>query len=122
MISFGAMNPGESKKLCEDCTVCCDHVAIEIDTPETKEYFEDIIWYVLHGINVYLDNEDCWNIEIMQKCKALDKKGVCKIYSERPAICRNYSHEECERYGAGRYYKKMFKNRKNVLKFMKTIS
>jgi uncharacterized protein len=85
------------EKNCENCGgLCCKYVAIEIDTPETIKDFEDIKWYVVHkNVNVYVDEDDVWHIEFLTPCEFLGEKGECKIYSKRPKICREYSHEEC---------------------------
>jgi uncharacterized protein len=109
-----------SKDLCRGCTICCEHVAIEIDTPRSKEDFQHIIWYVLHeNILVFKDHDNKWFIEFKTKCGSLDNEGLCKIYLFRPNICRDYSHKDCERYAHGKYYKIILKTRKDVLNYVK---
>ena len=85
------------KNTCENCKGnCCKYVAIEIDTPETKEDFEDIKWYVVHkNVQVYVDEENIWHIEFLTPCEHLGEKNKCKIYNKRPTICREYNHDEC---------------------------
>ncbi len=110
----------ENKRLCSGCTQCCEYISLEIDKPKKKEDFESIIWYVLHkNISVYIDEEGDWYLEILAKCKALNNKGLCKIYKQRPEICRKHTQEDCEKYGEGDYYKYLFKTREDVLKFIK---
>jgi uncharacterized protein len=86
-----------SKKTCENCNGdCCKYVAIEIDTPEIEEDFENIKWYVCHkNVNVYIDGEDVWHIEFITPCEFLGEKNKCGIYEKRPKICREYDCDEC---------------------------
>ena len=110
----------KSKDMCHGCTLCCEHIAMEIETPRSKEDFHHITWYVLHeNVFVFKDHDNKWFIEFRTKCKELNKKGLCNIYSQRPNICREYSHTECEKYTHGKYYKIMLKNRSNILKYIK---
>jgi Fe-S-cluster containining protein len=85
------------EKTCNDCNgMCCKHVAIEIDTPETKEDFENIRWFVAHkNVKVYIDEDDLWHVEFSTPCEFFGENNQCKIYDKRPAICREYSQEEC---------------------------
>ena len=84
-------------KTCKNCDgMCCKYVALEIDTPETKEEFENIRWYVAHkNIGVYVDSDDKWHIEFKTPCEFLGKDNLCKIREKRPEICRGYSQDEC---------------------------
>lgn len=81
---------------CKDCDArCCKHVALEIDTPEDKEDFENIKWYVCHkNVNVFVE-DGSWYIEFLTPCEQLGEENKCKIYEKRPKICRAYSEEEC---------------------------
>jgi len=113
------------KLTCENCDAkCCKYVAIEIDTPETKEDFENMRWYVAHkNIIVYVNDEDIWHIEFQTPCEKLGKDNKCQIYEKRPDICKQYSQDECpfhnrykEKHTFNRieeidsYLKKIFKN------------
>lgn len=107
------------KNLCNGCDLCCRHVAIEIDPPEDKEGWNNIIWYVMHeNIFVGIDEDNDWLIEFKTKCKALNKHN-CKIYKDRPNICRSYSIENCEISGEGSPYKVLFTKREDVLEYCK---
>ena len=85
-------------KRCVECKAkCCTYFCFQIDTPETFEAFEDIRWYLCHGeVSVHIDEEDDWYIQIMNRCNMLGDDYRCKIYEDRPLICRHYSHEKCE--------------------------
>lgn len=86
-----------TEKTCEECNAkCCKHVAIEMDTPEKIEDFEDIKWFVSHkNVNVFLDEDKKWYLEFLTPCEFLGEKNKCMNYDNRPQICRDYTHEEC---------------------------
>jgi Fe-S-cluster containining protein len=110
----------ENKDLCKDCTTCCEYVTIELDEPEKKIDFEEIIWFLMHeNIIVYIDEENTWNVEFKTKCKALDEHGLCRIYEERPDICKEYHQDECEKYGHSDYCKVLFKTKDDVINYVK---
>jgi len=76
---------------------CCKSIAIQIDTPKSADDYEDLKWYLYHkGLSVYFDSDKEWLVEIPITCRHLDKKGKCKIYSNRPPICRDFDTDTCE--------------------------
>lgn len=88
---------------CNGCVLCCTNVALEMDKPTTKEEYDQIIWFLMHkNVAVYIDNEGDWLLEYDTVCEALDKNGRCKKYKKRPKVCREYSHEDCLKYGEGK--------------------
>ncbi len=91
------MTPDEkNKRLCDGCEGCCKHVAVGIDTPEDKDDYDNIIWFLLHeNVRVFVDHDNDWYLEFLTKCSALDENKLCKLYNERPNICRKYSQNEC---------------------------
>jgi Fe-S-cluster containining protein len=81
---------------------CCNHVAVPIDKPTTKDDFGDIRWYVAHeNVQVFVE-EGNWYICFLSPCRFLSKDYRCRIYESRPKICRDYDPENCERYGDGK--------------------
>jgi|TARA_Y100000310_G_scaffold149697_1_gene149033 hypothetical protein len=84
-------------KTCKGCKGdCCRYIAMEIDTPKTKEDFEDLRWYVTHkNVNVYVEEDNMWNVEFITPCEFLDEDNQCTIYENRPEICKEYDHDEC---------------------------
>jgi Fe-S-cluster containining protein len=110
------------KKTCKKCSgMCCKYVAVEIDTPEEIEDFEDIKWYVCHkNINVYVDEENIWHIEFLTPCEFLGKNSLCKIYEIRPHICREYNQDECPFHNEYKE-KYTFKKLKDVEKYIEEI-
>lgn len=109
----------EPEDVCINCGGCCNHVAIELDKPESFDEFTEIIWYLMHkNIVVGIDHEDEWYIEFKTDCKAR-KNGKCSIYKLRPQICREYNPEECEHNGSGSAWKHEWHSREDFLEYLK---
>lgn len=111
---------------CKTCGGCCNHIAIEIDKPESKDDFQDIYWYVLHNnVNVFVtedeenDNEETWFVEFISNCSKLDENNLCSIYSKRPKICSEYDPENCTRSDGESEEIYRFNNAEEFLKFLK---
>ena len=66
---------------CNDCGVCCDYVAVEIDPPTSFKDYENIHWYLVHrDITVYIDWEGDWFIEFMSPCENQTASKTCEIW------------------------------------------
>jgi Fe-S-cluster containining protein len=97
------------ENLCSGCDHCCNYVALEIDKPENEEELDQIRWFLLHkNVWVFIDHDDSWNLQFNTPCEKLDKKK-CSFYEKRPQICRDYSTENCEKYGDGDSFKFLWK-------------
>ncbi|MFH1403485.1 MAG: YkgJ family cysteine cluster protein [Candidatus Altiarchaeota archaeon] len=102
---------------CQECTLCCKHITIEIDAPVQEKDYDEIRWFIMHdNIIVFIDHEDCWYLEVRTKCSALTEDGLCSIYDNRPVICREYDVGECERHNE--YYKTIFRNIEDFNNYM----
>jgi Fe-S-cluster containining protein len=94
-------------------------VALEIDPPKSKEDWREIVWYVLHkGVRVFKEDGD-WYVEFAGDCDALTPKGLCRVYEERPDICRDYDAETCVKHGEGEHYEFMLETKADVEKHVK---
>ena len=84
---------------CNECDGdCCKILVVEIKTPVSKQDFENIKFYLFHkDTNVYIDIDDCWNIQLNTQCKYSDEDGKCKIYDKRPPVCRDSKVRDCHR-------------------------
>jgi len=89
----------ELTKLCQNCEGrCCLYFCLEIDTPDCKSEFEKIRWYLAHQKTWIYVSDKKWYLMIHTPCSFFDnKKKLCKIYEKRPEICREHSHDNCER-------------------------
>ena len=88
----------KKKSLCDKCNgLCCRYMALPIETPEDREDYDDIRWYLCHNdVTVFVEDGD-WYINVKNKCKYLAEDDYrCLIYDKRPKICRGYRHNDCE--------------------------
>ena len=107
------------KNICFDCdALCCREVAVSIDTPRTKEDFDEIKWLVCHkNTNVYKDHENDWLVEFASDCEHLHKNWRCKIYEKRPFVCREHSNKDCIK-NSNNYHQKIFRTIEDVDKYL----
>jgi Fe-S-cluster containining protein len=109
------------KSQCVKCTgLCCRYFALPIETPEDKDDYDDIRWYLCHkDITVFVEEGD-WYLNIKNKCKHLSEKDYrCKIYDKRPNICRKYRHADCD-FVEGEYdYELHFTDDKQMQEYIK---
>jgi Fe-S-cluster containining protein len=106
--------------LCDRCTgLCCRYFALPIETPEDKEDYDDIRWYLCHnGITIFVEDGD-WYINIKNKCKFLADDYTCRIYNKRPKICRGYTIRDCDRTEGEYDYELHFTNDKQMEEYIK---
>lgn len=105
---------------CKGCPgLCCRYVAVELDEPEDAEDWDEIKWMLHHkNLTVYKDNDGDWLVEFKTDCKNLDENGRCKIYDERPELCREHDPETCVRNGEGEVHVILFKTPEDVDKYL----
>jgi Fe-S-cluster containining protein len=109
------------KSQCVKCTgLCCRYFALPIETPEDKDDYDDIRWYLCHkDITVFVEDGD-WYLNIKNKCSHLSEKDYrCRIYDKRPNICRKYRHADCD-FVEGEYdYELHFTDDKQMQEYIK---
>ena len=100
--------------LCEHCTAkCCQYFALPIDTPDTREEFDNLRWYMYHSnakvaegernqVQLFVDDET-WFLMVNLPCQHLQPDNRCGVYEIRPQICRDYTTDGCEYDGDGLY-------------------
>ncbi|MDD5011677.1 MAG: YkgJ family cysteine cluster protein [Phycisphaerae bacterium] len=109
------------KNPCEKCNgLCCRYMALEIDTPRSRDDFDDIRWYLVHkGVSVFVDKKQ-WYLCTDNKCKYLSgKDNRCKIYAKRPRICREHKSDNCELGKHDYDYEMHFNNDKQMEEYIK---
>jgi len=53
-------------------------------------------WFLLHeGATVFVEDGE-WYLLVHSECRHLGEDRLCKIYAQRPEICRKYSTNNCE--------------------------
>ena len=97
-------------EMCQKCGAkCCKYFCFQIDEPDCYEEFEDVRWYLCHkGVSVHIDEGD-WYISIENRCINLRRDDTCKMYDNRPTICRKYDTENCDQTGGDYGYDEEFK-------------
>ena len=82
---------------CTECGKCCTYVGVEIETPDNVKDASDILWYLYHpGVYIYIDGNDDWSVHFESRCDNLGDDLLCRIYEQRPHICRGFDSETCE--------------------------
>lgn len=104
--------------LCDQCAaLCCRYFALPIETPETRNDYDDIRWYLCHeNVAVFIE-DDTWYVAVMNKCKHLQKDNRCGIYETRPKICRGYSTDNCDYHGGDYNFEKLFTSAEQLWKY-----
>ena len=94
---------------CKECGAkCCKYFCFEIDEPDCFEEFDDIRWYLCHkGVSVHIDEGD-WFISIANRCNMLETDNGCRMYEDRPIICRKYDPDNCDHTGGDYGYDEEF--------------
>ena len=109
------------KTQCDRCTgLCCRYFALPIETPDTRDDFDDIRWYLCHkDITVFVEDGD-WYVNVKNKCRHLSETDYrCDIYGRRPQICRKYKHSDCD-FVEGEYdYELHFTNDREMEEYMR---
>lgn len=113
------LKPGEV--LCEYCTAkCCRYFALPIDTPQTRDDFDHIRWYMLHGNVTLFVEDDVWYLCVHADCKHITADYRCGIYEDRPGICRKYTTDECE-YDDDAVYDKYFETPEQIWEYAEAL-
>ncbi len=92
------------KGQCRRCAgLCCRYFALPIETPETRDDYDDIRWYLCHeNVSVFVEDGD-WYLSVKNACRHLSPESYeCGVYERRPKICRRYKHADCD-YVPGEY-------------------
>jgi Fe-S-cluster containining protein len=72
-------------------------VAVGINAPRTPGYATDVLWYLYHeNVYVYRDGDGEWSVHFEARCRNLAPDLRCRIYEERPHICRSFDNTTCE--------------------------
>jgi Fe-S-cluster containining protein len=82
---------------CTDCAKCCTYVAVGINPPVRARWATDILWYLYHEqVTVYRDGDGEWMVQFETRCRQLAADRLCRIYPNRPHICRSFDNRRCE--------------------------
>jgi Fe-S-cluster containining protein len=82
---------------CTECAKCCTYVAVGINAPTKPRYATDILWYLYHEkVSVYKDGDGEWCVMFEARCRNLQDDLLCRVYAERPHICRAFDNTSCD--------------------------
>ena len=92
------LSSDENADLCSGCSRCCETVSIEIDKPRTSQEYDQWIWVLHHrDLEIYVESPEQWYLHITTRCNHLTDDRRCRVYHERPRLCREYDPRSCER-------------------------
>ena len=82
---------------CLSCGICCTYVAVEVEGPTGLKAATEILWYLYHErVSVYRDEDDEWLLQFGTRCQHLLPDNRCRIYEDRPHVCRAFDEGSCE--------------------------
>lgn len=107
--------------VCRKCTGrCCRYYALQIDTPEDWDEFDDIRWYLSHENTTVFVEEGKWYLNVHTECRYLSKADYrCMNYDLRPHICRKYDTDGCDLTGDNYDYEMQFVNDRQMEEYMR---
>jgi Fe-S-cluster containining protein len=113
------LKPGEC--LCEYCTGrCCRYFSLPIENPKTWNDYDSIRWYLAHGRTMVYVDKGQWYLLVMTRCRYLTKDDRCRIYLNRPRICRDYSTATCE-YNETSTFDKLFETPEQIWEYAEAL-
>ncbi|MEM7248387.1 MAG: YkgJ family cysteine cluster protein [Acidobacteriota bacterium] len=98
MLELPIITPGTQAHTCAvRCGgACCKYYATALDTPRSREQFDELRWYLMRpDTHVYKVDGD-WFLLVNQDCRHLGPNNLCTIYETRPQICKDHSADDCE--------------------------
>ena len=111
--------PGDC--LCNHCTGrCCRYFSLPIDNPTTWNDFDSIRWYLAHGQTLIYVEKKQWYLLVMTKCTYLTDDDLCRIYLNRPKVCRDYTTDNCE-YDGEWTFDKLFETPEQVWEYAEAV-
>lgn len=86
----------KEQEICLKCRRCCEFVTFSLPTSNLSQHLAEgyIEYYLARGFEVVLI-KNFIVVKIKIPCKQLTLKG-CKIYDERPVLCRLYDGRQDE--------------------------
>ena len=88
---------GPPQTPCTECGKCCTYVSVGINPPSRLRYASDILWYLYHAqVSVYRDGDGEWSVVFEARCRQLQDDRLCRIYPDRPLVCRKFDDSSCE--------------------------
>jgi Fe-S-cluster containining protein len=113
------LKPGQS--LCDACTgKCCRYFSLGINSPVTWDDYDEIRWYLAHGQTIVYVDEGNWYLLVMSACQYLMDDNRCRIYHDRPKVCREYTTDTCE-YDSDWSFERLFEAPEQIWEYAEAI-
>jgi Fe-S-cluster containining protein len=113
------LKPGEC--LCDYCTGrCCRYFSLPIDNPKSWNDFDSIRWYLAHGRTMIYVDKGQWYLLVMTRCRYLTEDDRCRIYLNRPRVCREYTTDACE-YDDDSTFDKLFETPEQIWEYAEAV-
>jgi Fe-S-cluster containining protein len=111
--------PGEC--LCDHCTGrCCRYFSLPINNPSTWDDYDSFRWYLAHGRTLIYVEKKQWYLLVMTRCTYLTDQDRCRIYLNRPKVCRNYTTDQCE-YDGEWGFDKVFETPEQIWEYAEAV-
>jgi uncharacterized protein len=113
------LKPGQC--LCDYCTGrCCRYFSLPIENPKSWNDYDSIRWYLAHGRTMIYVEKGQWYLLVMTRCRYLTKDDRCRIYLNRPRICREYTTDACE-YDDNSTFDKVFETPEQIWEYAEAV-
>lgn len=107
--------------LCRHCTgKCCRYFTVPIETPVTWDDYDAARWYLAHGRTLLYVEKGDWFLVVLARCRYLAADLRCRIYHDRPKICREYTVAECE-YDSDWEFEKVFESPEQLWEYAEAV-
>ena len=95
-----AKRPRAGQVPCAACdALCCRYIMVKVDPPRRRCDRDEHRWFLMHrGVELRIDRRR-WYMLIRVPCRNLRRDGRCRIYADRPDVCREHDPRECEFHG-----------------------
>jgi len=85
---------------CVECgALCCRYLTVKINPPRHRADRDEHRWFLMHeGIEIRIEARQ-WYMIVYTPCRNLTEENLCRIYDERPDLCRDYEADACDLHG-----------------------
>jgi len=92
--------PKSSLDPCVKCGArCCRYVTVKISPPRLRADRDEHRWLLMHeNIEIRIEGRQ-WYLIVYTRCRNLTRTNRCRIYANRPDVCRDYDLDGCEHHG-----------------------
>lgn len=100
-----------------ECAISCNYLNLEMEYPRTKGDVESFLWYLYHGVSVYIGKNGRWYLNARSRCGKLSKDKKCSVADRQPEVCAQHSGNGAKKLKDVIRYN--FKNETELLAYLK---